>query len=356
MREANRVIDLRSDTVTQPTPAMRRAMAEAEVGDDVLGDDPTVQRLEALAAERVGKQSALFVPSGVMANLVSLITLTGRHDEVILGSESHIYTSEVGGLGFFGGVFLHVLPNEPDGTIPLERLRTAIRDAVYTPRTRVISLENTHNRCSGAVLPMEYVQQVATLAQERGVKLHLDGARMFNAAVALGVPATEIAAPFEVVNFCFSKGLCAPVGSIVCGSQEFIQEARRTRRMLGGGMRQAGVLAAACLVALEQMVERLAEDHENARRLAEGLANIPGILIDPARVQTNIVIFELMPETGWTPAALLTHLKEQGVLLSPSGNRLRAVTHYGVSRADIDHALRVIEGSFAMRPASSAMQ
>ncbi|MEN3001233.1 MAG: GntG family PLP-dependent aldolase [Armatimonadota bacterium] len=322
---------------------MRRAMAEAEVGDDVLGDDPTVQRLEALAAERVGKEAALFVPSGIMANLVSLITLTGRHDEVILGSESHLYTSEVGGLGFFGGVFLHVVPNEPDGTLPLERLRGAIRNAVYTPRTRVISLENTHNRCSGAVLPMDYIQQVATLAKAHGVALHLDGARLFNAAVALGIPAAQIAEPFEVVNFCFSKGLCAPVGSIVCGSRAFIQEARRTRRMLGGGMRQAGVLAAACIVALEQMVDRLAEDHAHAKYLAEGLANIPGIRIDPARVQTNIVIFELAPETGWTPAELLACLKEQGVLLSLSGNRLRAVTHYGITREAIETTLRVIE-------------
>ncbi|MCS7065855.1 MAG: low-specificity L-threonine aldolase [Fimbriimonadales bacterium] len=343
MREADGLIDLRSDTVTKPTPAMRRAMAEAEVGDDVLGDDPTVQRLEALAAERVGKEAALFVPSGIMANLVSLITLTGRHDEVILGSESHLYTSEVGGLGFFGGVFLHVVPNEPDGTLPLERLRSAIRNAVYTPRTRVISLENTHNRCSGAVLPMDYIQQVATLAKAHGVALHLDGARLFNAAVALGIPAAQIAEPFEVVNFCFSKGLCAPVGSIVCGSRAFIQEARRTRRMLGGGMRQAGVLAAACIVALEQMVDRLAEDHAHAKYLAEGLANIPGIRIDPARVQTNIVIFELAPETGWTPTELLARLKEQGVLLSQSGNRLRAVTHYGITREAIETTLRVIE-------------
>jgi threonine aldolase len=343
VRETKSVIDLRSDTITQPTAAMRRAMAEAEVGDDVLGEDPTVQRLESLAAEQVGKQAALFVPSGVMANLVSLITLTGRHEEVILGSESHLYTSEVGGLGFFGGVFLQVLPNEPDGTIALERLGKAIRDSVYTPRTRVISLENTHNRCSGAVLPMSYIQQVAALAKAQGIYLHLDGARLFNAAVALGIPAAQIADSFDVVNFCFSKGLCAPVGSIVCGSAEFIREARRTRRMLGGGMRQAGVLAAACIVALTQMVDRLYEDHENARHLAEGLANIPGIVIDPSRIQTNIVIFELAAETGWTPAALQTQLKQRGVLLSLSGNRLRAVTHYGITRSDIEIALGTIE-------------
>ncbi|MCX7924187.1 MAG: low-specificity L-threonine aldolase, partial [Fimbriimonadales bacterium] len=341
---------LRSDTVTKPTPSMRRAMAEVEVGDDVLGDDPTVQHLEEVAAQRVGKEAGLFVPSGVMANLVSLMTLTGRNEEVILGDQSHLYTAEVGGLGIFGNVFLHVLPNLPDGTIPLERLRGAIRNAVYTPKTRVISLENTHNRCSGAVLPMDYIQQVAALAQERGVCLHLDGARIFNAAIALGVDAADIAQPFEVVNFCFSKGLGAPVGSIVCGSKAFIQEARRTRRMLGGGMRQAGVLAAAALVALNEMVDRLAEDHENARILAEGLANIDGIQIDPARVQTNIVIFEVDPATGWTSERLLQALKEQGVLLSLSGTRLRAVTHYGITRADIDHALNVIQQTLDNRP------
>ncbi len=350
MREADGLIDLRSDTVTKPTPAMRKAMAEAEVGDDVLGDDPTVRRLEELSAERVGKEDALFVPSGVMANLVSLITLTGRNEEVILGDESHLYTSEVGGLGFFGAVFLHILPNLPDGTIPIERLRTAIRNAVYTPKTRVISLENTHNRCSGAVLPMDYIEQVAQLAHERGVFLHLDGARLFNASIALGVSPAQIAQPFEVVNFCFSKGLCAPVGSIVCGSRAFVQEAQRTRRMLGGGMRQAGVLASACIVALEQMVERLAEDHANARYLAERLAEIPAIRIDPQRVQTNIVIFELDLASGWTSPTLLSALKEQGVLLSMSGTRLRAVTHYGIERAHIDKAIQLIAGTLQTKP------
>lgn len=334
--------DLRSDTVTKPTPAMRRAMAEAEVGDDVLGDDPTVQWLEAVAAQRVGKEAGLFVPSGVMANLVSLITLTGRNEEVILGDQSHLYTAEVGGLGIFGNVFLHVLPNLPDGTIPMELLRSAIRDAVYTPKTRAISLENTHNRCGGAVLSIVYLQQVAELARAKGIALHLDGARLFNAAIALGVTPAALAEPFEVVNYCFSKGLGAPVGSIVCGSKTFIQEARRTRRMLGGGMRQAGVLAAACLVALETMVDRLAEDHENARLLAEGLANLHGIRIEPNRVQTNIVIFEVDSTTGWDSRTLQEALKARGVLLSLSGTRLRAVTHYAITRADIEHVLQVI--------------
>jgi threonine aldolase len=342
VREADGLIDLRSDTVTKPTPAMRRAMAEAEVGDDVLGDDPTVLRLQEAAAARVGKEAALFVPSGVMANLVSLMTLTGRNEEVILGDQSHLYTSEVGGLGIFGGVFLHVLPNQPDGTLPLERLQGAIRDAIYTPKTRVISLESTHNRCGGAALSLDYIQQAAALAQARGIALHLDGARLFNAAIALGVPAEQIVKPFEAVNFCFSKGLGAPVGSIVCGSAAFVQEARRTRRMLGGGMRQAGVLAAAALVALNEMVDRLAEDHAHARLLADGLANIRGIRIDPARVQTNIVIFEVDPATGWDSARLQQALAARGVLLSLSGARLRAVTHYEITRRDIERALEVI--------------
>jgi threonine aldolase len=299
--------------------------------------------LETVAAQRVGKEAGLFVPSGVMANLVSLMTLTARNEEVILGDQSHLYTAEVGGLGIFGNVFLHVLPNLPDGTIPLEPLHSAIRDAVYTPKTRVISLENTHNRCGGAALPMEYIRQAAALAQARGVLLHLDGARIFNAAIALGIDAAEIAQPFNAVNFCFSKGLGAPVGSIVCGNAAFIQEARRTRRMLGGGMRQAGVLAAAALIALHDMVDRLAEDHANAQTFAEGLANMRGVRIEPQRVQTNIVIFELDPATGWTSVAFQETLKARGVLLSLSETRLRAVTHYGITRDDIERALNIIQ-------------
>jgi threonine aldolase len=250
VRETDGLIDLRSDTVTKPTPEMRRAMAEAEVGDDVLGDDPTVRQLEELAAARVGKEAALFVPSGIMANLVSLLTLTGRHDEVIVGDQSHIYTSEVGGLSLLGSVFLHVLPNQPDGTIPLERLRGAIRNQVYTPRTRVISLESTHNRCSGAALPLDYIHAVAAGCEGEWGRAALGRRAPLQRGVALGVPAEEIAKPFEVVNFCFSKGWARLWGLLCAGRAAFIQEAKRTRRMLGGGMRQAGVLAAHALVAL----------------------------------------------------------------------------------------------------------
>jgi threonine aldolase len=333
------IIDLRSDTVTKPTPEMRRAMAEAEVGDDVLGDDPTVLRLQALAAEKMGKEAALFVPSGIMANLVSLLTLTGRNEEVICGGESHLYTAEVGGAGVLGNLFMHVLPNEPDGTIPLERLLSAIRNEVYTPRTKVVSLENTHNRCSGAVLSPDYIRAASEIASAGGAFLHLDGARIFNAAVALGIPTAEIVRPAEVVNFCLSKGLSAPVGSLVCGTRAFIEEARRTRRMLGGGMRQAGVLAAAGIVALNTMIDRLVEDHENARLLAHELAHLAGVKMDATRVQTNIVIFEL---AGMDTSLLVAQLREHGLWLSRSGHRLRAVTHAGITKADIKSGIKII--------------
>jgi threonine aldolase len=337
------MIDLRSDTVTKPTPEMRRAMAEAEVGDDVLGDDPTVIQLEEMAAVRMDKEAALYVPSGCMANMVSLLTLTGRNEEVICGSESHVYTSEVGGVAILGNVFMHVLPNEPDGTIPIERLQSAIRFERYAPLTRAISLENTHNRCYGSVLSLDYLQQVSALASSKGIALHLDGARIFNAAAALDVPVATIAAFAQVVNFCLSKGLSAPVGSLVCGPRDFIQEARRTRRMLGGGMRQAGILAAAGIVALNTMVDRLVEDHENARLLTEGLANVPGIRIEPERVQTNLVFFDLEPTVGMSVQEFLQRMRAEGVLFSGSGSRLRAVTHYGISCEDIQKAVQAVE-------------
>lgn len=339
------MIDLRSDTVTQPTPAMRKAMADAPVGDDVLGDDPTVIQLQELAAEAVGKEAALFTPSGIMANLISLLTMTGRNDEVICGSESHLYTAEVGGVGILGNLFMHVVPNEPDGTMSLESLQNAVRDQVYAPRTRVVSLENTHNRCSGAVLTLEYIQQVASFANERGAYLHLDGARIFNAAAASGLSAVELARPAEVINFCLSKGLGAPVGSMVCGSQAFIAEARRTRRMLGGGMRQAGVLAAAGIVALTQMRERLSEDHALAGMLATQLAEIEGILLDPDTVRTNIVIFDLSPSLGIGARELQERLKERGVLISLSGSHARMVTHHMIRPSDIVQVLEAVKQS-----------
>ncbi|MBC8447881.1 MAG: low-specificity L-threonine aldolase [Chloroflexi bacterium] len=336
------VIDLRSDTITRPTPAMREAMAQAEVGDDVFGEDPTVNRLEALAAERLGKEAALFVTSGTMGNLVCLLSHCGRGDEMIVGDQAHTYVYEQGGSAALGGIHPRPLRNQPDGTIALQDIKTAIRgDDVHFPRTRLICLENTHNRCGGAVLTLEYMHAVGELARRHGLAVHLDGARIFNAAVALGVDVKVLADDADSVTFCLSKGLAAPVGSLICGSAEFIAEARRARKVVGGGWRQAGVIAAAGIVALEQMVERLAEDHANAKRLAEGLAVLPGIVLDPAQVQTDIVIFELHRE-DMTPDALAERLRERGVwLFTIGGRRLRAVTNYHVTAADIGRALEV---------------
>ncbi len=333
-------IDLRSDTLTQPTPAMRQAMAQAEVGDDVFGEDPTVNRLEAMAAERVGKEAALFVPTGTMANLVALLTHCQRGDEVILGDQSHTFIYEQGGAAALGGIHPRPLANLPNGTIDPQAIASAVRaDDVHFPTSRLVCLENTHNRCGGAVLTADYMREVRTVADRFGLAVHLDGARIFNAAVALGVPAAALAADADSVSFCFSKGLAAPVGSVLCGPADFIRRARRARKVVGGGMRQAGVLAATAIVALETMVDRLAEDHANARRLAEGLAQIPGIVIDPGQVQTSIVIFAL-DTPRLQPAELVACLAEQGIrILAIGGRRLRAVTHYHISAADIEQAI-----------------
>lgn len=323
-------------------------MYEAEVGDDVLGDDPTVKRLEALAAERLGKEAGLFVASGTMGNLVCLLTHCGRGDEVILGDQAHIYIYEQGGSAALGGIHPRPLPNRPDGTLDLAQIEATIRsEDVHAPRTRLICLENTHNRCSGAVLSAGYTNAAAALAHGRGLKLHLDGARLFNAATALGVEARELAANCDSVSICLSKGLAAPVGSVVVGRRDFIREARRARKVLGGGMRQAGVIAAAGIVALTEMVERLADDHANARRLAEGLAGLPGIRLDPASVQTNIVIFEL-EHPQLSPQELAQRLAEQGVwLLAIGGKRLRAVTNYHVTAGDVERALQAFAAILA---------
>ncbi len=335
-----RMVDLRSDTVTRPTPRMRRAMAEAEVGDDVFGEDPTVNKLQERAAERLGKEAALFVPSGTMANLVSLLAHCGRGDEVILGDQSHTYLCEQGGMAALGAIHPRPLPNEPDGTIDLHDIEAAIRpDNVHFPRTRLISLENTHNRCHGSPLSLAYLAAVREIARRHGLTVHLDGARLFNAAVALGVEAGEIAAEADSVSFCFSKALAAPAGSVVCGASGFIAEARRARKVLGGGMRQAGVLAAACLVALEEMVERLAADHANARRLAEGLAEVAGLTTEPQRAVTNIVYVGIARE-DMTSQLLVERLSTKGILVLPTGpRRIRAVTHYHITPDDIEYAL-----------------
>jgi len=336
-------IDLRSDTVTLPTPAMREAMYRAELGDDVFGEDPTTNRLEEMAAERMGKEAALLVASGTMGNLVCTLTHCRRGEEVILGDRSHTFLYEAGGISALGGIHPHTISNQPDGTLRLEDIEGAIRgDNVHFPRTRLICIENTHNRCNGSALRPEYIDSVAALAKERGLSVHLDGARIFNAAVALGVDVKELTANVDSLSFCLSKGLSAPVGSVVCGSSEFIAEARRARKVLGGGMRQAGVIAAAGITALEEMVDRLAEDHENARRLAEGISRISGLSIELAKVQTNIIYFEL-DEGRMTPKELVTELNKKEIKLLAVGNRrLRAVTHYGISAEDIDLTVKIL--------------
>lgn len=333
-------IDLRSDTITQPTAAMRQAMADAEVGDDVLGDDPTVQRLEALAADMLGKPAALFVTSGTMGNLVSQMVHCRRGDEMILGSESHIFYYEQGGSAAIGGIHSRTVLNQPDGTMAPDAIRAAIRaDNIHFPISRLIVIENTHNRCGGAPIGLVYMGTLRELADRHHLKIHVDGARIFNAAQALGCSASQLARHADSITFCLSKGLAAPAGSLICSDPDFIREARRVRKVLGGGMRQVGVLAAAGIVALTEMVDRLAEDHANAKRLAEGLSRIPGIALDPSRVQTNIVYFEISgPDLS--AVELADRMDAAGVRVLPTGSRqLRAVTQYHVGAADIDTAL-----------------
>lgn len=336
-----RVIDLRSDTVTLPTPEMRKAMAEAEVGDDVWGEDPTVKRLEAMAAERLGKEAALFTASGTMSNLLAVLTWCRRGDEIILGDQSHMFLNEVGGASALGGVAYHPIPNDEGGRLRPQDVEAAIRaDNIHYPRTALVCLENTHNRCGGAVLTPEDTRAVAEVAHRRSIPVHLDGARLFNAAVSLRVPAYALTRDVDSVCFCLSKGLSCPAGSLLCGSKEFVGEARRWRKAVGGGMRQVGILAAAGIVALEKMVERLAEDHALAQELAKGLASIPGIGLDPERVQTNIVIFRWR---GGPVQEFLARLTQRGVLASYMGGDLvRMVTHYGITAEDIDMAVRIV--------------
>lgn len=345
-------IDLRSDTVTLPTPEMREAMYRAELGDDVYGEDPTVNRLQEMAAERLGKEAALFVVSGTMGNLSCLLTHCGRGDEAIMGHVAHTFLFEAGGSAAMGGIHPHTVPNQPDGTILLRDIEAAIRsDNEHYPRSRLVCLENTHNRCGGAVLTPEYTSAVCELAHAHGLSVHLDGARVFNAAIALsdgtksgGVDVKDLVRDVDSVQFCLSKGLACPVGSLICGSAEFIHRARRNRKVLGGGMRQAGVLAAAGIVALETMVDRMAEDHQNAHRLAQGMAVVPGLDIDLDRVQSNLIIFGLTEDVDMTPQEFVEGLAGYGVKLnSIGGRRFRAVTHYGITAEDIENSITAVQ-------------
>jgi len=338
-----KVIDLRSDTVTRPTEEMRRAMATAEVGDDVYGEDPTVNRLEELAAEKVGKEAALFVPSGTMGNQVAIMTHANRGDEVIVEAESHVFIYEVGGIAALTGAQPRQLKGKNGIPDPAD-IRSAIRDEnIHFPTTRLLCLENTHNRAGGTVISPEKMGELAEAARERGVSIHLDGARIFNAAVALGVDVKELVRDADSVMFCLSKGLGAPVGSILAGTREFIKRARKNRKIMGGGMRQAGILAAAGIVALEKMVDRLAEDHANARLLAEGIAELKGIKIDLDTVQTNIIILEVDKKTaGMSAKELTTRLFENGIKANAYGEKIRLVTHKDISRQDIQTTLSVM--------------
>lgn len=339
-----RLIDLRSDTVTRPTPAMREAMANAEVGDDQYGEDPTVNRLEEMSARLLGKEAAVFVSSGTMGNLSAVLAHGERGSEIILGDESHILWYESAGPATVGGISPRTVRTAPDGTFDLDEVEQVFRvNGPGYPPTGLLTIENTHNRCGGAVLSLDYMRSVRDLASSRGVPVHLDGARIFNAAASLGVTPADIAAEVDSVQFCFSKGLAAPVGSMVVGEADFITRVRAMRKLLGGAMRQAGVIAAAAIVSLETMIDRLPEDHARAKTLAEGIAQVPGLSIDPRSVQSNIVVFK--PENGVDQAALRDGLKSEGILSSDFGRRgVRMVTHYEITDADISRTLEVLSG------------
>ncbi|TAK23155.1 MAG: low-specificity L-threonine aldolase [Chloroflexota bacterium] len=336
-----RIVDLRSDTVTLPSPAMREAMHNAELGDDVFGEDPTVNRLEEMAAERLGKEAALLVTSGTQGNLVGVLAHTNRGDEVICGDECHILLYEVAGCAALGSLQLRPVPTS-NGRLDLTAVRAAIRGQnVHFPRTGLIAVENTHNRHGGAALAVSEMAALVDVAHSFDIPLHVDGARIFNAAIAHGVPARDLVAGADSVTFCLSKGLSCPVGSMLCGSHEYIARARKYRKMVGGGMRQAGIIAAAGIVALREMVDRLAEDHANAKLLAEGFGGVPGIEIDLASIVTNIVMFRVRPDV-MNPEDFRARLDDRGVRVGsplPDG-RIRAVTHYGIVADDIRHAVQ----------------
>ncbi|DBA04847.1 TPA: hypothetical protein N0F65_004484 [Lagenidium giganteum] len=335
-----------SDTVTRPTPAMREIIAAAEVGDDVFNADPTVKKLEARAAELLGKEAALYVPSGTMANLIAVGVHCRRGDEVILGDKSHIFMYEGHGASAYMSVGLHTIPNQADGTLSLTDMANAVRyDDPHYPRSRLVALENTHNTCGGRVLPRKFLDEVADFCNSHDLKLHVDGARLANASVASGVPMADLVSGADSVSLCLSKGLGAPIGSIIAGTSRFICEAKRLRKSLGGGMRQVGVIASAGLYALDHQFDRLADDHKNAKALANGLAKIPGIAVDVDTVDTNIVFFQLTDEAKLTVDELVDQLDEtKGVQLGGYGNgeKIRAVTNLHVSAEDIEYTVQAV--------------
>ena len=336
------MIDLRSDTVTLPTPAMMDSIMHARLGDDVLDEDPTIHELEKKSAEHTGKEAALFVPSGTMANLTAVLAHCERGDEVILGDQAHTFLYEAGGISSLGGIHSHQLKNQDDGTLALDDIRNAIRtENVHFPRTRLICLENTHNRCFGFPLHLDYLHSVRSIADENALKLHVDGARLFNAAVALGISVEELCGPVDSTTFCLSKGLSAPVGSLVCGNTDFIFKVKRLRKVLGGGMRQAGILAAAGIEALETMVDQLALDHHHAKVLADGLSSVDGLHCNPEFVPTNIVYF-LLERENITGQELVSVMEKNGIqFFELSPKRFRLVTHAGIEEKDVFKTIEI---------------
>ena len=341
-------IDLRSDTVTLPTKEMREAISNAELGDDVFQEDPTINNLEKLAAKKFNKEAAIFLPSGTMANLVAVLTHCNRGDEVILGDQSHTFLYEAGGISSFGGVHSRQLKNHNDGTIHLNDIKNAIRKKdVHFPPSRLICLENTHNRCFGMPLETNYVKEVVDIAKNNDMSVHVDGARIFNAAVATGSTVADLTKNVDTVSFCLSKGLSAPSGSLLCGDKNFIHRARFNRKALGGGMRQAGILAAAGVVAIDIMSEKIIEDHQNAKDLADGIAKIDGIIIETEKIKTNIIYFKL-DHPKINSESLLDIMSKKNIRFFELGpNWFRLVTHSGISKENIDYVISEFDSFFS---------
>lgn len=347
------MIDLRSDTFTQPTPEMKDAMFRAELGDDVYGEDPTVNQLETLSASLLKKKAACFMPSGTMANLASILAHCPRGTKVLVGNESDIYIYEAGGASVCGGVVYEPIPTQSDGRLLLKDLKHAFPEDMDDPQfalPSLICLENTHNRCGGVVLSLEYLEEIQRFAREKKIPVHMDGARLFHASVSTEIPVDVIAHYADSIQFCLSKGLCSPIGSMVVGSAEFIERVRRWRKMLGGGMRQAGMIAAAGIYSLQNMVSRLQEDHQKARSFAESLSQLPGIKVNLESVQTNIVLFEII-DSRFTWRTFQQTLQQKGLLISEMGyGRLRAVFHHGVPFSEVDEALTAVKEVLAEGP------
>jgi threonine aldolase len=338
-------VDLRSDTVTKPTPEMREAMAEAEVGDDVYRDDPTVNRLEEVAAEMLGKEASLFVPSGTMGNLIALLVHCQRGHEVIVGNLSHIYLNEAGGMAALGGIQPCPIQNQSDGTLALDDILASIRtEDVHHPATRLVCLENTQNICGGVPITPEYTRQVGDLAHHNNLLLHIDGARIFNSAVAQNLSVQELVDPADSVMFCLSKGLAAPIGSMLVGTQQFIRRARHIRKMLGGGMRQVGIVAAAGLISLEKMTKRLAKDHARAKKLADGLRQVEGLMVDMNSPFTNMVYLNLSEAVSVNAQKITQKMKDFGVLVDPeNARRFRLVTHYWIDDSGVEKTISAFQ-------------